>query len=219
MSKEDPVMKKTIRWAGNLLIVAGVGLLVWQYFGVKETENVRNEQLEAFAALKAGAEMSGSDSDAPSEQKGKSEKKEDRQKQIGQLEGVLSIPQIDIHAPVLYGADADILDKGFGAIPHMDDPGEADGSYAIAGHQSHVFGQFFNRLDELEEGSRFTFETPREEQTYEVYAMEIVDPEDVEAIGREQGKTKLSMVTCYPKNSSKYRLIVMAERVDRPAGK
>lgn len=212
-------MRKTVRWAGNLLLLAGIGLLVWQYVGVKGNEDLRNEQLKAFSALKASAEKAEDTGNVSAEPDSQLQKNHAEQKVPGQLEGVLSIPQIDIHAPVIYGATADILDKGFGAIPGMDIPGEQNGSYAIAGHQSHVFGQFFNRLDELEIGSDFIFETAQEKQSYEVYEMKIVDPEDVEVIGQEQGRAKLSLITCYPKNSNKHRLVVMAERTDQPDGR
>ncbi|REB08700.1 class D sortase [Sporosarcina sp. BI001-red] len=211
-------MKRTARWIGNFLLLAGVGLLVWQFVGTKHTENVREQQLDAFANLKAEAKK-----EIPSKNRNSTESleqtketataKEVQGKKFGELVGVLSIPQIDIHAPVSYGATPSILDSGFGAIPSEYEPGVQNGSYAIAGHQSHVFGQFFNRLDELQEGSRIDLETVDESQTYEVYEMRIVLPEEVEAIEEEPGIAKLSLVTCYPHNSNKHRLIVMAKRV------
>ncbi|WOV84896.1 class D sortase [Sporosarcina jeotgali] len=212
-------MKKTGRWIGNVLLLIGVCLLVWQFVGTKRTENVRDQQLDAFANLKAQAETE----EKPIEPKDKETQMQTeegaasdkvREKDVGELVGVLSIPQIDIHAPVSYGATPSILDSGFGAIPSNYEPGVQDGSYAIAGHQSHVFGQFFNRLDELKTGSRFDLETVNETQTYEVYETRIVFPEEVEAIAEEPGISKLSLVTCYPQNSNKHRLIVMAKRVD-----
>lgn len=210
-------MKRIIRWTGNLLVLAGICLLAWQFFGSKKTEDVREQQLEAFASLKATEDVQTevSVSGANTGTASKSKAVAIPEKEIGDLVGVLSIPQIDINAPVTYGATSKVLDSGFGAIPGMDEPGIEDGSYAIAGHQSHVFGQFFNRIDELETGSQFSFETIAETQTYEVYDVQIVNPEEVEAIAPENGIAKLSLVTCYPQNSTKHRLIVMAKRVDK----
>ena len=212
-------MKKTGRWIGNVLLLIGVCLLVWQFIGTKRTENVREQQLDAFANLKAQAEteeqpMESKDKETEMQTEKKTASNKVHEKSLGELVGVLSIPQIDIHAPVSYGATPSILDSGFGAIPSKYEPGVQDGSYAIAGHQSHVFGQFFNRLDELQQGSRFDLETIDELQTYEVYEMRVVFPEEVEAIAEEPGISKLSLVTCYPQNSNKHRLIVMAKRVD-----
>ncbi len=212
-------MKKTGRWIGNVLLLIGVCLLVWQFIGTKRTENVREQQLDAFANLKAQAEteeqpMKSKDKETQMQTEEKTASNKVHEKGLGELVGVLSIPQIDIHAPVSYGATPSILDSGFGAIPSNYEPGVQDGSYAIAGHQSHVFGQFFNRLDELKTGSRFDLETVDETQTYEVYETRIVLPEEVEAIAEEPGISKLSLVTCYPQNSNKHRLIVMAKRVD-----
>lgn len=211
-------MKKAGRWIGNFLLLAGVCLLVWQFTGTKRTENVREQQLDAFANLKAKAEVQKKKTEGegiPKQTQETALGKEVQEKELGDLIGVLSIPQIDIQAPVSYGATPEILDSGFGAIPSEYEPGVQDGSYAIAGHQSHVFGQFFNRLDELKEGSRFNFETVAETQTYEVYETKIVFPEEVEAIAEEPEIAKLSLVTCYPHNSNKHRLIVMAKRVDK----
>ncbi len=212
-------MKKTGRWIGNVLLLIGVCLLVWQFIGTKRTESVREQQLDAFANLKAQAKTEelpekSKDKETQMQTEEEAASNKVREKDVGELVGVLSIPQIDIHAPVSYGATPSILDSGFGAIPSNYEPGVQDGSYAIAGHQSHVFGQFFNRLDELKTGSRFDLETVDETQTYEVYETRIVFPEEVEAIAEEPGISKLSLVTCYPQNSNKHRLIVMAKRVD-----
>ncbi len=206
-------MKPIFRWIGNLLLLAGVIVLIWQFVGTRHTANVRDQQLDAFSSLKAEAVVNeGTEQPNSTNTLQASSVKE---KGIGDVVGVLSIPQLDIDAPVSYGATPEILDMGFGVIPSLYDPGVKDGSYAIAGHQSHVFGQFFNRLDELESGSRFDFETLDETQTYEVYDVQIVNPEDVEAISKEPGIAKLSLVTCYPQNSTKYRLVVNAKRVDK----
>jgi sortase A len=96
----------------------------------------------------------------------------------------------------------------------MDKPGVMDGSYAIAGHRSHVFGKFFNRLNELQLGERLTFETMEETITYEVFDRNIVEPHEVESLNRKKGIALLSLITCYPENSNKYRLIVHAKRID-----
>ena len=205
-------MNKTIRWLGNLLVIVGIGLLIWQFSGTKKTERVRDAQLDAFASLKAEADgQKVSQPITMPEQDGSAESGEVT---IGDVQGVLSIPQIDIQAPVTYGVTPSILDEGFGAIPDMGRPGEENGSYAIAGHQSHVFGLFFNRLDELEKGSQFNLETMDDNQTYEVYDMKIVEPEEVDVLAKEEGISKLSLITCYPKNSDKHRLVVQAKRVE-----
>lgn len=211
-------VKKAGVWFGNFLLLAGVCLLIWQFTGTNRTETVREQQLDAFANLKAEAETRGEktgDYESSNLTRETPLNKPMQEKKMGDLVGVLSIPQIGIQAPVSYGATPEILDKGFGAIPSEYEPGVKDGSYAIAGHQSHVFGQFFNRLDELQQGSQFNFETIMETQTYEVYETRIVFPEEVEAIAEEAGIAKLSLVTCYPHNSNKHRLIVMAKRVDK----
>ncbi|HEX5564366.1 MAG TPA: class D sortase, partial [Sporosarcina sp.] len=130
------------------------------------------------------------------------------------VEGILSIPAIDLEAPVLYGADAETLDRSLGAIENMDHPGKMNGSYAIAGHQAHAFGKYFNRLHEMEVGTKFTFQTAEEEMAFKVFDIKIVKPHEVDVLEPKEGKALLSLITCYPAYSNEYRLVVQGERVD-----
>jgi len=130
------------------------------------------------------------------------------------IEGILSIPDIDLESPVLYGADPISLSKALGAVADMDEPGELDGSYAIAGHQAHVFGAFFNRLHEIEIGSRFIYETFEETMEFEVFDVKVVKPNEVNVLDRKKGVALFSLITCYPANSNKYRLVIQAKRVE-----
>ena len=130
------------------------------------------------------------------------------------MEGILSIPAIDLESPVLYGADAETLSKSLGAIENMDLPGKMDGSYAIAGHQAHVFGKYFNRLHEVKVGTEFTFQTADEEMAFKVFDIKIVKPHEVEVLEPKEGMALMSLVTCYPAYSNEYRLVVQGERVN-----
>lgn len=127
--------------------------------------------------------------------------------------GILTVPKLEMELPVVEGAGSEQLAKALGAIPGLDKPGQMDGSFAIAGHRSSVFGQYFNRLDELNQGDLVKLQTTDQQLEFKVYDKRIVNPEEVEVLQPEQGRAKLSLVTCHPENSSKYRLIVQAERV------
>jgi sortase A len=99
-------------------------------------------------------------------------------------------------------------------IAGLDEPGELNGSAAIAGHQSHVFGRFFNRLEELQIGDRFKLETRTATLQFEVFNIQIVKPENVNILERQKGISLLSLVTCYPERSNKFRLVVQAKKVE-----
>lgn len=207
-SKKTPGRSIT-KWVGTGFILTGAAILIWLTAGMQEKSSNERRQLEAFSAMKAEA------SAAPAVLPGQAKEGQARQDSVfNQIEGVLEIPQIDLKAPVSYGADERTLADGLGAIENMDEPGEAGGSYAIAGHQSYVFGQYFNRLHEMKKGQQFTFETLDGMQRYEVFDIHIVKPEQVEVLDRQQGISLLSLITCYPERSNEYRLVVQAKRVE-----
>lgn len=201
-------MKRMKKWIGNILIIAGVAMLLVLGWGMKSTHDNQAGLIEAFEAVKTEASTvavpeasaAGTSAEAAGLPDG--------------VEGVLTIPAIEFQSPVLKGATPANLNEALGSIEGLDEVGEMDGSYAIAGHQSHVFGQFFNRLDELEIGEQLEYETLDETFSFEVFDIQIVRPEEVEVLNAQKGIALLSLVTCYPENSNEFRLIVQAKRVN-----
>lgn len=203
-------MKRICKLVGNLLIVVSIILSGWWLVGKAKTENQQNEWMEAFNDIKV---------EAHSPRNGTVEEEKtivEPEKDFNGIEGVLVIPQINLKSPVLTGADSTTLDKALGSLPNMDPVGQVDGSYAIAGHQAHVFGRFFNRLHELEEGVHFNYETIDETMEFVVTGIHVVKPEEVEVLNRKKGVALISLITCYPEYSDQYRLVVQAERLDVP---
>ncbi|MCM3709066.1 class D sortase [Sporosarcina luteola] len=198
-------MKRTLNRLGMLLIVSGIVLFAWLMNGNAKSDDHQQEMIDAFRSVQAtegttvipAAAEKAADSDS-----------------VAGIEGILSIPAIDLEAPVLYGADAETLNESLGAIENMDLPGEMNGSYAIAGHQAQVFGKYFNRLHEMEVGTEFTFQTDDEEIVFEVFDIKIVKPHEVEVLEPKEGIALISLITCYPAYSNEYRLVVQGERVE-----
>ena len=201
-------MSKTKKWIGNLMIIAGIAVLITLVLGMKSTQDNQTGLIEAFEAVKTEASTGTSAQTEVSSTSAEAAGLPDG------VEGVLTIPAIELQSPVLEGATPDNLDKALGAIKGLDRAGEMDGSYAIAGHQSHAFGKFFNRLDELEIGERFEYETLTETISFEIFDIRIVKPQEVEVLKAQEGKALLSLVTCYPENSNEFRLIVQAKRIN-----
>lgn len=201
-------MNKTKKWIGNLLIISSLVLLITLGLGMKSTKDNQNELIEAFEAVKTEASTGNAAQSAVS---GDSVEKAGIPDGV---EGILTIPAIELNAPVLEGATPANLDKALGSISGLDEAGKMDGSYAIAGHQAHMFGKFFNRLNELEKGDRFQLKTVDETLDFEVFDIQIVKPEKVSVLNPRKGMALVSLITCYPENSNKFRLIVQAKRVD-----
>ncbi|MEA4969183.1 MAG: class D sortase [Candidatus Pelethousia sp.] len=95
------------------------------------------------------------------------------------------------------------------AVGHFKDtamPGEA-GNFALSGHRSYAFGQFFNRLGELEAGDSLIVERDDKIYTYKVSEILVVEPEDVWVLDKTED-AQITLVTCTPIRVATHRLII-----------
>ncbi|WP_093267583.1 sortase [Psychrobacillus sp. OK032] len=76
-----------------------------------------------------------------------------------------------------------------------------------------MFGQFFNRLNELQIGDQFEVETITETLQYEIFDIVVVKPENVDILKRQKGIMLLSLLTYYPERSNQFRLVVQAKQI------
>lgn len=190
---------------GNLLILIALSMLLIVGQGMLKNKQHQEQLVQSFAGIKTEAASSNIQESTQKLPRSFNESNE--------VAGILNINSIDLKASVVKGADPEKLDKTLGTIDGLDEPGTPNGSTAIAGHQSHIFGQFFNRLDELQVGDHVELETITETLQFEVFNIEVVEPEDVGILKRQEGITLLSLVTCYPERSNKFRLIVQAKQI------
>lgn len=131
------------------------------------------------------------------------------------VQGILRIPKLDLEAAIVEGAGAEELQSALGHIAGGGEVGELNSNYAIAGHRSSRYGKFFNRLHELQQQDSFQLQTKTGSYSYEVYDIQIVEPEQIEILQPEAGKSIVTLITCYPDHSSKYRLIVKGKLVSQ----
>lgn len=117
------------------------------------------------------------------------------------------IPKIELIAPVVHGVDDDDIKLAVGHMPETEKPGEG-GNSVYAGHRSHTFGRFFNRLGEMEIGDYIIIETTQYKFFYVVFDIFIVYPDEVWVIEDIPDKTVLTLVTCEPLYGNSHRLIV-----------
>jgi sortase A len=89
--------------------------------------------------------------------------------------------------------------------------GKNNQNFVIAGHRSHTYGKFFNRLDELQKGDHVIIYVQNKVLTYKVYNKKIVEPTETDVIYPIKNKSMVTLVTCHPKYSDKQRLIVFTE--------
>ena len=117
------------------------------------------------------------------------------------------IPKIELIAPVVHGVEDDDIKLAVGHMPGTEKPGEW-GNSVYAGHRSHTFGRFFNRLGEMEIGDDIIIETTQYKFFYEVFDIFIVYPDEVWVTEDIPDKAILTLVTCEPLYGNSHRLIV-----------
>lgn len=84
--------------------------------------------------------------------------------------------------PILKGTGESVLRIGAGFLEETARIGGL-GNTVLTAYRSHIYGQFFNRLDELEVGDSITISTTDELFSYTVYNTELVGAEDVSILG------------------------------------
>ncbi|MFF1710724.1 class E sortase [Streptomyces sp. NPDC058268] len=185
---------------------------------------------DADADADAGAE-SGADpaAEAPSRASGSGSQKSARRPHTvtapapdwDQAYAVLRIPRIGIRVPVAEGVSKSaVLNKGYvGHYPRTAQPGQG-GNFALAGHRN-THGEPFRRINRLGDGDELFVETKSAVYTY------VVDKTLAQTSARDSGVIRsvprsdvkaghgysspgyyITLTTCTPEYTSKYRLIV-----------
>ncbi|MFF1377828.1 class E sortase [Streptomyces sp. NPDC058308] len=151
----------------------------------------------------------------------------------GQGFAMLHIPRLDVVVPVAEGIDKEkVLDRGM--VGHYNEgstktpmPDAAKGNFAVAGHRN-THGEPFRYINRLEPGDPIVVET---QDKYFVYKMASILPQtspgNTSVIGPVppgSGFTKpgryITLTTCTPEFTSKYRMIVWGKMVEeRPRSK
>lgn len=120
--------------------------------------------------------------------------------------GILTIPKINVKVAVAEGTGAKELKYTVGHFSQTAAPGQA-GNFAVIGHRSYRFGQFFNRLDELEPGDRVTVKNAHGTYTYKITEAFVVEPEDTWVLNSSESGV-ITLITCTPVRVATHRLIV-----------
>ncbi|MCI3931843.1 class E sortase [Streptomyces sp. AN091965] len=151
----------------------------------------------------------------------------------GQGFALLHIPKLDVVVPVAEGIDKHkVLDRGM--VGHYSEGGtktpmpDADpGNFSVAGHRN-THGEPFRYINRLKPGDPIVVET---QDTYYVYKMASILPQTspgntavLGPVPPGSGFTKpgryITLTTCTPEFTSKYRMIVWGKMVeDRPRAK
>lgn len=106
----------------------------------------------------------------------------------------ISIPDLDIKAPILEGVGDDVLDIAVGHFPETSNVGQ--GNFSLAGHSSEIYDCVFNNLKDVELGMKIII-TGKKGKEYEYHVTEnfVVEPTAVWVLN-EFGDNRVTIVTC-----------------------
>ena len=124
---------------------------------------------------------------------------------------VLEIPSLNIKVPVLEGTDSETLAVAAGHFPGTGELGQ--GNYCIAGHNSTIYAEIFNDLDQIQIGAEMDLMDTDAEKTcytYVVAEYKVVDPEDV-AVLEDYGDDRLTVISCT--DDGENRQVVIGKRL------
>ena len=83
----------------------------------------------------------------------------------------------------------------------------------IAGHRGWRSVPYFKYIELLKIGDTVTITNPWEKLNYRVEEIKIIQPDDNEAVGIQEGKDMITLITCHPyRSNGKYRYAVYCVR-------
>ena len=120
---------------------------------------------------------------------------------------VFDIPSLNLKVPILEGTDNNTLSVAAG---HFEGRGSlGQGNYCIAGHNSTIYAEIFNDLDQIQIGAEmFLFDVDKIQYTYVVTEYKIVDPHEITVLD-DYGDDRLTVISCT--DDGEYRQVVIGK--------
>ncbi|KZL93410.1 class D sortase [Clostridium magnum] len=189
-------MKKII---GIIMILAGISLIAFSGFAKYKVYKNQKDMINAF-------ENTIKDVDKEKTYTDDSEIKSKDLDNIKGAIGIITIPKINLKAAICEGIESENLKYAVGHFPGTPLPGEM-GNFCIAGHRSYTYGEFFNRLDELQVDDEIIVKTNINEYKYKVYEKKVVEPSEISVLDNTK-EPIITLVTCTPIRIATHRLII-----------
>lgn len=135
----------------------------------------------------------------------------------------LTIEQVDIYVPIVLNVDGNnkteylkALESG---VAHMKDtalPGQF-GNMVIFGHSSFFSDQpgeyktIFKPINKIEIGDLILIQYNKKDYRYKVIKKKIVKPDDVSVVQQDLNKKLLTIITCWPPQTTTKRYVIVSE--------
>jgi sortase A len=213
-------MRRLVRWLGTLLVVAGVGLLVWagatwawedpftSVYTQWQQRGLAGEYERRAEAFEGQPALVSSRLDAQAARYRKSLRP-------GDAIGRLRVPRLGVDMLFVEGTDSESLKKGPGRYRKSFLPGEGELVY-IAGHRT-TYAAPFSRIDRLRRGDLVVVEVPYGTFRYRITGHRIVKASEVSVL-RSRHREVVALQACHPRFFASHRLIAYAKPATANAG-
>lgn len=131
-----------------------------------------------------------------------------------QVANTLVVPSMSVNGVVYEGKSADTLDNGIWRIPGTSTP-DKGGNTVLAAHRwkwGPQSGKSFYDIDKMNVGDQLTINWDGKDYTYQVSNITTVTPDKVDIL-KNTSESKLTLFSCAPLFSSKYRIVVEANLI------
>lgn len=131
--------------------------------------------------------------------------------------GYITIPKIQVELPVYHGTGEAVLNVASGHVQGTSLPVGGESTHAVlSAHRGLPSARLFTDLDKLEVGDVFTITVLDRLLTYQIDKIQIVRPNEVDALYVTEGEDYCTLVTCTPYGINTHRLLVRGTRVETP---
>jgi sortase A len=120
----------------------------------------------------------------------------------------IQIPAISVDNVIVQGDNWDQLKKGVGQHIGSSLPGQ-EGNIVLSAHND-IFGEIFRYLDKLSPGDKIIVSTERQQYTYIVNKIKVVDPTEVGVMAPTE-HASTTLISCYPYQINNKRIVVFAD--------
>lgn len=219
-------MRGLARVVGTLMIVAGLGTLVWAFTVWKWQDPFtavlnRQDQRALSQSLERRFETFASRAkpvSSPTLRKTLTRNATRWRLELkrGEAVGRLRVPRLDLDAVIVNGTDTETLKRGPGRYLGSAVPGEGELVY-VAGHRT-TYGAPFSQIDKLRNGDRVYVDLPYATIGYRITGYRIVAATQLSVL-KSKGYEQLALQACHPRFFATQRYIAYAKPVEiTPAG-
>ncbi len=219
-------MRRAVRIAGTVLILAGLGLLAWGFttwrwqdpftavythLEQRGLEQSYERRVAAFAPpADATPTAAPPEPERVERQIAAAAKRYRKALKSGDPVGRLQIPRLGLTIMIVEGTEAEPLKRGPGRFSDLFVPGEG-GLVYVAGHRT-TYSAPFSRIDTLRPGDAVFIDVPYGRFEYRVTGHRIVRADDLSVL-RSRGEEVLALQACHPRFFASHRYIAYAKPV------